>query len=155
MKIKILACIAVAAMLLNGCASMDELLTPKTKTGAGIGAVAGGVLGAIVDSNKPWRGAIIGAAAGAAAGGWIGHTMEEKAASEATVSADKDIVDQAAREAVKSNAIVKYSRTTEEGVNEDIIARPGAKTGNVQPVTIEYYRNSKLVSTETRQMTVS
>jgi len=155
MGIRVLAGLAIITLLLNGCANMEEILTPKTKTGAGIGAVAGGILGALIDSNRPWRGAIIGAAAGAAAGGWIGHTMDEKATSEAVVSADKDVIDQAAREAVKSNATVKYSRTTENGVNEDIIARPGTKTGNKQPVTIEYYRNGKLVSTETKEMSVT
>lgn len=141
-------------MLLSGCAGMDEVWTPKTKSGAGIGAVAGGVLGALVDSNRPWRGAIIGAAAGAAAGGWIGHTVDSKATSQAEVSADKDVVEQAVKEAVKNNSTVKYSRTTEKGVNEDIIAIPGTKKGNKQSVTVEYYRDGKLVSTEVREVSL-
>lgn len=154
MKTRVIAVICVLAVFMSGCASMEEVWTGKTKTGTGIGAVAGGVLGALIDDNKPWRGAIIGAVAGAAAGGWIGHTMESKSTEAAVVSADKDIVDQAAREAVKSNATVKYSRTTSQGVDEDVIARPGTKSGNKQPVTIEYYRDGKLVSSETREMTI-
>ncbi|MCK9266762.1 glycine zipper domain-containing protein [bacterium] len=154
MKIKVVAGITLVAILLSGCAGIDEVLTPKTKTGAGVGAVAGGILGALVDSNRPWRGAIIGAAAGAAAGGWIGHTVDSKATSQAEVSADKDVVEQAVKEAVKNNATVKYSRTTEQGINEDIIAIPGTKTGNKQKVTVEYYKNGKLVSSEIREVTL-
>lgn len=149
---KLLVVALIAGFLLSGCATLEEL-SPKTKTGAGIGAVAGGILGAIVDSNKPWRGAIIGAAAGAAAGGWIGHTMD-KETGEPIVQADADVVNQAATEAAKQNATVKYSRVTEGGVNEEVIAKPGELTGNLRTVTIQYFRNGKLISTETRQVAV-
>jgi hypothetical protein len=36
--------------------------------GAGVGAVAGGVAGALIDSKNPWRGGVIGAAIGGVAG---------------------------------------------------------------------------------------
>lgn len=141
---KLLVVVLLAGMLLSGCETIEGL-SPKTKTGAGIGAVAGGILGALVDSGKPWRGAIIGAAAGAAAGGWIGYKLDNKSAE---VEADADIVAQAASEAAKQNATIKYSRVTEDGIAEDIIATPGALTGNVRAVTVQYLRNNKLISTE-------
>ncbi|MBN1445435.1 MAG: glycine zipper 2TM domain-containing protein [Candidatus Omnitrophica bacterium] len=141
---KLLVVVLLAGMLLSGCETISGL-SPKTKTGAGIGAVAGGILGALVDSNKPWRGAIIGAAAGAAAGGWIGYKMDNK---DAVVEADSDIVAQAATEAAKQNATIKYSRVTEDGVAEDIIATPGNLTGNIRAVTVDYFRNNTLISTE-------
>jgi phage tail tape-measure protein len=149
---KLLSVMIIAVVLFSGCATLEELST-KTKTGAGIGAVAGGILGAVVDSDKPWRGAIIGAAAGAAAGGWIGHTMD-KETGEPIVQADADIVAQAAAEAAKQNATIKYSRVTEGGVNEEIIAKPGELSGNLRTVTIQYFRDGKLISTETRQVAV-
>jgi len=141
---KLLVVVLLAGMLLSGCETLNEL-SPKTKTGAGIGAVAGGILGALVDSGKPWRGAIIGAAAGAAAGGWIGYKMDNKSAE---VEADADIVAQAATESAKQNATIKYSRVTEDGIAEDIIATPGSLTGDVRAVTVEYFRDNKLISTE-------
>ena len=42
--------ISAAAVLLSGCASMNE--NPNTTKGVGIGAAAGGVLGAIVGNNN-------------------------------------------------------------------------------------------------------
>jgi phage tail tape-measure protein len=149
---KLLVLALIGSFFLGGCAMLDEF-SQDTKTGAGIGAVAGGILGAIVDSNKPWRGAIIGAAAGAAAGGWIGHKMD-KETGEPIVQADADIVAQAATEAAKQNATVKYSRVTEAGVNEEIIAKPGELAGNLRTVTVQYFRDGKLISTETRQVAV-
>jgi len=153
MKImKGLMVVAVVSLLLSGCATWEGL-SPKTKTGAGIGAVGGGILGAMIDSGQPWRGAIIGAAAGAAAGGWVGHTMDAKAV-EPVVDANADIVNQAAMNAAKQNATVKYSRTTEQGVNEEVIATPGALKGNARVVTIRYYRDGQLISTEVREVAV-
>ena len=154
MKImKGLMVVAIAGLLMSGCATWEGL-SPKTKTGAGIGAVGGGILGAMIDSGQPWRGAIIGAAAGAAAGGWIGHTMDEEEA-DPIVEANADIVNQAATDAARLNSTVKYSRTTEYGINEEIIATPGALlSGNVRVVTIRYYRDGELISTEVRQIAV-
>lgn len=88
---------------------------------AGIGAVSGGILGALIDSNQPWRGAIIGAAAGAAAGGWIAERTDKNVPAADSNSA---VIDQASREATRQNATIKYSRTTENGVNEEVIATP-------------------------------
>ena len=143
--------IAVACVLLGGCATWDGL-SPNTKTGAGIGAVSGGVLGALIDSNQPWRGAIIGAAAGAAAGGWIGSTTDKKTVSTPVVDSNSAVINQAASEAAKLNATVKYSRTTENGIKEEVVATPISQSGNIRTVNIKYYQNGKLISSETREV---
>ncbi|MCX8082190.1 MAG: glycine zipper domain-containing protein [bacterium] len=142
--------VLLVGITLTGCKTIDSLST-GTKKGAAIGAVAGGILGAIVDSSNPWRGAIIGSAVGAAAGGWVGYKLEEK---EATAKADEDVVSKAAKDAATLNSTVKYSRVTEDGITEDIIATPGELKGNVRTVTVKYYRNGTLITTETREVEV-
>ena len=149
---RILLVVLVTSFLFSGCATLDELST-ETKKGAGIGAVTGGILGAVIDSDKPWRGAVIGASAGALAGGWIGSRTDNKSG-ESVVQADADVVSQAATEAAKQNTTIKYTRTTENGVKEEIIATPGEMTGNIRTVKVQYFRNGKLISTETRQVVV-
>jgi outer membrane protein OmpA-like peptidoglycan-associated protein len=52
----------------------------KTAVGAGVGALAGGVLGNRLDKDKRGRGTVIGAAAGAAAGAGIGYLMDRQEA---------------------------------------------------------------------------
>ena len=146
--------IVVACVLLGGCATWEGL-SPNTKTGAEIGAVSGGILGAILDSNRPWRGAIIGAAAGAAAGGWIGSTTDKKTVSAPVVDSNDAVIDQAAKEAAKQNVTVKYSRTTESGINEEVVATPLSLKGNIRTVNIKYYQNGKLVSSETREVSIT
>lgn len=62
-----------AAVALGGCAADDPYL--RTKTGAAIGAVAGGVIGHQLDDDA---GRYVGAAAGAAIGGGIGYAMDRQ-----------------------------------------------------------------------------
>ena len=146
--------ITVACVLLGGCATWEGL-SPNTQTGAEIGAVSGGILGAILDSHQPWRGAIIGAAAGAVAGGWIGSTTDKKKVSAPVVSSNAAVINQAAKEAAKQNAIIKYSRTTESGINEEVVATPLSLKGNIRTVNIKYYQNGKLISSETREVSIT
>ena len=145
--------VAVASVLLfGGCATWDGL-SPNTKTGAEIGVVSGGILGALIDSNQPWRGAVIGAAAGAAAGGWIGNTTD-KTVSAPVVNSNAAVIDQAAREAATQNATIKYSRTTEGGINEEVVAKPISRSGNIRTVNIKYYQNGRLISSENREVSI-
>lgn len=150
---RILIILIVLSLCFAGCSTIQEL-SPKTKEGAAIGAAIGGILGAILDSNKPWRGAIIGAGVGAVAGGWIGSKVEQKS-EEKVVDPKTNIVEQAANEAGKLNAVVKYERVTENGVKEEIIAKPGELKDNLRTVVVEYYRDGKLISKETKQVKVS
>lgn len=80
LKRTISICLLVASsMALNACDSMYRTDShgrkhlSKTATGAGIGAVGGGVLGAAVGGTP---GAVVGAGAGAVAGGVVGNQLE-------------------------------------------------------------------------------
>jgi outer membrane protein OmpA-like peptidoglycan-associated protein len=76
------ACSALGALLLAACTTHADgtQSVNKTAVGAGVGAVAGGVLGNRLDKDKRGRGTIIGAAAGAAAGAGIGYLMDRQEA---------------------------------------------------------------------------
>ncbi|MBK8288458.1 MAG: OmpA family protein [Cellvibrionales bacterium] len=67
---------------LMGCQTTDpytgESKTSNTAKGAGIGALAGAVLGAAVNHDNRGKGALIGAAVGGAAGGGYGHYQDKQ-----------------------------------------------------------------------------
>jgi outer membrane protein OmpA-like peptidoglycan-associated protein len=63
----------VATLALAACAPNDPYM--RAKTGAAIGAIAGGVLGHQLDDDA---GRYVGAAAGAALGGGIGYAMDRQ-----------------------------------------------------------------------------
>lgn len=69
--------VATAAVVWTGCNSLT-----KTQKGAGIGAVAGGTLGAIIGkkAGNTAVGALIGGAIGGTAGAFIGRKMDRQAA---------------------------------------------------------------------------
>ncbi len=76
---------SVLALLISACVSTDpytgERKTSNTAKGAGIGAVAGAVIGAATASKNDRDKAILtGAAAGAAVGGGIGYYMDRQEA---------------------------------------------------------------------------
>ena len=79
MKTQIVLLTTAAALIFTGCQTTQE--NPDTAKGAGIGAVAGGVLGAIVGNQTGHRGegAAIGALLGAGIGGYAGHRMDQQA----------------------------------------------------------------------------
>ena len=83
MKSKLLA-LTLATGLVTGCASIDpytgEQKTSNTAKGAGIGALSGAILGAVVNHDDRGKGALIGAASGAAIGGGIGYYMDRQEA---------------------------------------------------------------------------
>ncbi|MBP3194708.1 MAG: OmpA family protein [Cardiobacteriaceae bacterium] len=74
MKTKLLATCLSAAIVLTGCESLDG--NYRGAAGAGIGAVAGGVIGHQMDSRK---GRYVGAIAGALTGAAIGSYMDRQA----------------------------------------------------------------------------
>ncbi|MEO8794572.1 MAG: OmpA family protein [Daejeonella sp.] len=69
--------VATSAFLITGCSSLT-----KTQKGAGIGAAAGGTIGAIIGkkAGNTAVGAIIGGAIGGTAGAYIGRKMDSQAA---------------------------------------------------------------------------
>jgi outer membrane protein OmpA-like peptidoglycan-associated protein len=69
----VLVVLLIAALILPGCATIQE--NPKTAIGAGVGAVVGAGVGAAAGGGK---GAAIGAVVGGLAGGLIGHYMDKQ-----------------------------------------------------------------------------
>lgn len=69
--------LSVGAMTFQSCDSLNN-----TQKGAGIGAAAGGVVGALIGkkAGNTAVGAVIGAAVGGTAGGFIGKRMDKQAA---------------------------------------------------------------------------
>ncbi|HSC76845.1 MAG TPA: glycine zipper domain-containing protein, partial [Pseudomonadales bacterium] len=67
---------------LVGCQTTDpytgESKTSNTAKGAGIGALAGAVLGAAINHDNRGKGALIGAAVGGVAGGGYGHYQDKQ-----------------------------------------------------------------------------
>lgn len=77
MKRSLIAVVTVFAVLTAGCASWGD----KQKKGTGIGAVAGGLVGALIGhkTGSTARGALIGALVGGAGGTLIGRRMDGQA----------------------------------------------------------------------------
>jgi outer membrane protein OmpA-like peptidoglycan-associated protein len=73
MKLSKTLIILTAATLIAGCAADDK--HRRAKTGAGIGAIVGGILGHQADGDK---GKYVGAAVGAIAGAAVGDYMDEQ-----------------------------------------------------------------------------
>lgn len=78
MKSSILS-LAAIALILSGCQTAQE--NPNAAKGVGIGAAAGGVLGAVIGNQQgnSGKGAAIGAVLGAGLGGVIGNRMDKQA----------------------------------------------------------------------------
>lgn len=73
-----------SAFALSACTSTDpytgEQKTNNTTIGAGLGALAGGVAGALIGGGDWRKRALIGAGVGALAGGGIGYYMDQQEA---------------------------------------------------------------------------
>jgi outer membrane lipoprotein SlyB len=137
--------IVVVAVLMTGCATTSTRTTTtstnaNTKEGAGIGAIVGGVAGALIDKDNPWRGGVIGAAAGALIGGTVGH-----------------IRDRAAEEAAAENREVQYTRTYDDGTREVVRATPSGYSddGNYKLVTTEVIRDGVVVETTVKRVPIN
>jgi outer membrane protein OmpA-like peptidoglycan-associated protein len=72
--------LAAGSLLLAGCTTQADgtQSVNKTAVGAGVGAVAGGVLGNRLAKGNRSTGTVIGALAGAAAGGGLGYMMDRQ-----------------------------------------------------------------------------
>jgi outer membrane protein OmpA-like peptidoglycan-associated protein len=81
-RMRMKACSALGALLLAACTTHADgtRSVNKTAVGAGVGAVAGGVLGNRLDKDNRVRGTVIGAAAGTAAGAGLGYLMDRQEA---------------------------------------------------------------------------
>ena len=127
--------IVVVAILMGGCATTST----RTREGAGIGAILGGVAGAAIDKDNPWRGGIVGAAAGALIGGAIGNIM-----------------DRAAEEAAAEDRDVQYTRTLDDGSQEIVRATPYGYSadGNYKLIKTQVIRNGVVVEENVRRVPI-
>ena len=78
----LLGSLLLGSLLQAGCTTQADgtQSVNKTAVGAGIGAVAGGVLGNRLDKGHRGTGTVLGALAGAAAGGGLGYMMDRQEA---------------------------------------------------------------------------
>ena len=102
-----LAAVAAAALMLGGCADMNQSQR-STAQGAGIGAAAGAVLGALTaggnTGSSAMQGAALGAAVGAAGGYlWNRHLEEQKQQMQAASAGTGVQVSQTADNRLKIN----------------------------------------------------
>ena len=102
-----IAAVAVAAVMLGGCADMNQSQR-STAQGAGIGAAAGAVLGALTaggnTGSSAMQGAALGAAVGAAGGYlWNRHLEEQKQQMQAASAGTGVQVSQTADNRLKIN----------------------------------------------------
>ena len=78
----IVAGMLVSLLAVTGCQTQDaytgESKVNNTTKGAGIGALSGAALGALVNKNDRGKGALIGAGVGAASGAGIGYYMDNQ-----------------------------------------------------------------------------
>ena len=81
LRIRTLMAVSALSLGLQSCASLQNAATSpdygRTRTGAGIGAAAGGVIGLLTHGNK-LDNALIGAALGGVAGGAIGNYQDRQ-----------------------------------------------------------------------------
>lgn len=107
-------------------------LSQKTKEGATVGAVAGGVLGVLFDKHNRWRGAVLGVALGALIGGTAGSIM-----------------DRASKESATYKKPVTYES---EDKIQRVYAQPVKSEGKCEWVKVQYYEHGKLVKEENRRV---
>jgi surface antigen len=89
MKIKAITVVALAGLLLAGCAADSG---PRETSGAVIGGVAGGLIGNTIGHGSGRAAAtILGAALGAVVGAEIGRTLDERDREYAFLAADRGL----------------------------------------------------------------
>ena len=71
----VLCAISLVPLALTGC---QTARTHQTGTGAVTGGLIGGGIGAAIDDDNPFRGALIGTVAGAAIGAGVGHMLKKQ-----------------------------------------------------------------------------
>lgn len=112
------------AIAVTGCGNMDQTQSGTAK-GAGIGAVAGALIGNATGGNNTVRGAAIGAAAGAIAGNLWSKRMQQQ---------------QAAMEQATQGTDVEVSRTSDNQLKVNI------------PSDISFARNSSTLQPQLRSV---
>ena len=99
------------AVTLTGCAHSGPMQTAGTVIGTGVGAVAGGIIGA--NNGDPNTGLLVGAATGALAGGLIGNSKDARNERDLAVAHASYV-----QNALTNNDLVQL---TANGVSPDVI----------------------------------
>jgi hypothetical protein len=120
----------VLAFMLVGCAT-----TPRTYEGGAVGAVAGGIAGALLDHHHPWRGGLIGGAIGAVAG--------------ATIT---EISARAAREAAYEQRPVEYRTENGRGVYRADPVGPYDPRTRCSKIHERVWEDGRLVKDQVREV---
>lgn len=126
---KVLSLVLAALMLFTvACGQLQQ----QHYEGAGLGALVGGIAGALLDKKNSWRGGVIGAGLGVV----LGATLA-------------DISQKAAKEAAKQNKTVVYET---EDQTQKVVAIPidskvqDSSNKTCKTVRIEEYQNGQKVS---------
>ncbi len=111
------------AILISAATIMPACNASKTKKGAGIGAVAGGTIGALIGkkAGNTAVGAIIGGAIGGTAGAYIGRKMDRQAAELEKTIPGADVIQEG------EGIIVKFDSGILFDVNKSTL-KPAAMT---------------------------
>jgi len=120
----------ILALTLVGCAT-----TPPTYEGGAVGAVAGGIAGALLDRHNPWRGGLIGGAIGAVAGA----TLTEISA-------------RAAREAAMEQRPVEYRTEDGRGVYRAEPVNPYDPRTRCSKIHERVWEDGRLVKDQVREV---
>ena len=128
--ITVIVALLFCGMLVTSCAT-----STRTYQGAGIGAAGGAGVGALIDSDNPWRGAAIGAAIGALLGGTL-----------------TEINTRAAREAAAQNQPVTYRADNGHTVVQaEPMGAPDEHT-HCRKVRTRTWKDGKLVNDEVKEV---
>ena len=128
-------CLIVTSFLIAG-PSMGCFATPQAYQGAGVGAAGGGLAGALIDRQNPWRGGLIGSL--------IGGTVTGSAV---------EMSSQASRQAAQANRPVAYeSEDRAQRIEAQPLPRypsgPPTECGDVRTL---YYEHGELIKEEIRR----
>lgn len=64
------------------------------------------------------------------------------------------LMNKAVSEAAATDATVKFAKTNEQGVKEEVIATPQKQEGNYKPVDVQYVRDGKVIKEEIRKIQI-
>ena len=120
----------LSVLILVGCATTSW---PRTEAGERF-AVLGGIVGAGLDDDNPWRGGVIGVIAGALLSGMV-----------------ENIAQEAARKAAAENAPVIFQRMNAERQVERIEATPvGVTADGTKVISVKHIVDGKVVKEEVK-----
>ena len=139
---KFLILLSIVTLASVGCESMSS----ETKTGAGIGALSGAVLGGVIghnDDEHGVEGALIGGAAGAVAGGLIGNAMGGDGSSASSSYLTVDQIIAMAKNGSPDHLIISEIKRTKSKYELTASTITYLKDNSVSDVVVDYMLQTK------------